>query len=112
MTEKELIAIVDANQTKVNELTAEISELKTNTENLVNEYISNNSKYKVGEVVNYLVEKYKTPRKYIVQKVWGFVEKQNDGTMRVRIFYNIRTAGGLTPNRGWSIDESELKLAK
>lgn len=112
MTEKELIAIVDANQTKVNKLTAEISNLETNTDYLVKEYISEHSKYKVGEVVNYIVEKYKTPRKYIIQKVWGFVEKQNDGTMRVRIFYNIKTANGFTPNRGWSIDESELKLAK
>lgn len=112
MTEKELIAIVDANQLKINELNAEMSALKINTDNLVKEYIFNNSKYKVGEVVNYTIEKYKVPRKYFVHKVWGFVEKQNDGTKIIKIFYDVASRNGHKPNNGWYIEEKYLKLAK
>lgn len=112
MTEKELIAIVDANQQKLNELRTEISTLAANTDYLVKEYIRNESKYKVGEVVNRTTEKYKVPRKYFVQRVWGFVEEQNDGTKNVKILYELATITGHKPNGGWSVKENELKLAK
>lgn len=111
MTEKELITIVETNQAKINELHNEISTLATNTDYLVKEYIRNESKYKVGEVVNRTTEKYKVPRKYIVQRVWGFVE-QNDDTKFVKILYELATANGHKPNAGWSVEEKYLKLAK
>lgn len=67
-------------------------------------YMEENAKFKVGDTVQYLKEKFKTPRKYIVQDINGFFKGPN----HYQIYYHIATKNGHKANGGWGVDEEEL----
>ena len=83
--------------------------LKNEIDRQIKEYTNQSAKFKSGDAVIYLKEKYKTPRKYFIQSVrFGMVELQDDGSYIFKRFYEIATINGHQPNGKWSIEEKDL----
>lgn len=133
MTENTFIALFNENKETYNNKKANLeealdrneAEYKTRRTELVNQF----AKFKVGDVVNRITEKFKVPRKYIITEVSGDVnyrtEYERDENGKVidyfghskkvyyaDIRYHLMTVGGYEPNGRWPVSENELKLAE
>ena len=111
MTEKELIEFIDENRKRMDTLLTEMTRLKRLEKTMKDSYITEAAKFKEGDAVNIISEKYSKPRKYFVTKVWGNIDT-SDRVRSVKIRYDLETVNGFKPNGGWSLKEDELKLAE
>lgn len=130
MDEKTFIALFNENKenydTKKSNLEKALTRNETEFEARKAELIGQFAKFKVGDTVNRVTEKFKVPRKYIITKVWGDVnyhyeyERDKDGKVvnyfgkhwkvyYADIRYSLETANGYKPNGGWMVKEEELK---
>lgn len=108
MTHEELIEKYLENKASIDRLNAETQKLEDDNRKIMAEYTAEHRKFYKGEMVHYLQEKYKVPRKYFIKSHFTCIEHNNDGSYECKIVYGIATENGHQPNGGWPIEEKNL----
>lgn len=111
MTHEELIKKYLENNASINRLNAEAQELEDDNRKILSEYAAEHRKFHEGEMVYYLKEKYKVPRKYFIKLRYAYIEHNDDGSYECKNMYKIATENGHQPNGGWLIEEKDLAKA-
>lgn len=111
MTHEELIKNYLENKVSIDRLNAETRKLEDDNRKMIAEYTAEHRKFHKGEMVHYIPEKYKVPRKYFIKSHFTYIEHNNDGSYECKIMYEIETKNGHQPNGGWHIDEKNLAKA-